>query len=65
MDLDQYVIVPQLRVWHFANPYAALFSIAIDDECLHDVFSLQFLVKSGCLAGNGSDGSGERRCRRP
>jgi hypothetical protein len=46
VDLDQYVIVPQLRVWHFASPHAIVASITTDDECLHDIFSLQFLAKS-------------------
>jgi hypothetical protein len=36
VDLDQHVILSHLRVWHFANPYAVLFSIAIYDECLQD-----------------------------
>src|SRR2546421_1840086 len=39
VDLDRHVILPQLRVWHFADPCAVLFSIAIDDECFHDVFA--------------------------
>ena len=38
VDLDQNIIVPQLRVWHFADPYADLASIAIEDECFHDAF---------------------------
>src|SRR4030095_14279039 len=39
VDLDQHVILPQLRVWHLADPCDILFSIAIDDECSHDVFA--------------------------
>jgi hypothetical protein len=33
--LDEYVILPQLRVWHVADPSAILAAIAIDDEGLH------------------------------
>jgi hypothetical protein len=38
VDLDQYVLVPQLRVWHFACPHNLVASITVDDDCLHDVF---------------------------
>jgi hypothetical protein len=40
VDLDQYVTLPQHRIRHFSNPYAILFSIAIDNECLQ-MFSFQ------------------------
>src|SRR5439155_22395891 len=35
VDLDQYIIVPDFRIRHFAETYGALAFIAIDDECLH------------------------------
>ena len=38
VDLDQDVIVPQLRDGHFARPHTVVAAITIDDECLHDVF---------------------------
>jgi hypothetical protein len=40
VDLDQYVIVPQLLVRHLAKPYAVFAPITIEDECLHNIFSL-------------------------
>jgi hypothetical protein len=36
VDLNKYVVLAQLRLWHFANPYAVRCSIAIDDERPHD-----------------------------
>ena len=33
------ILLLQLRVRHFAHPAAAFLSIAIDDKCLHDIFS--------------------------
>jgi len=48
VDLNQYVILPQLRVWHFASPQAILASIPIDDECLHHSF---FLLSEAMLNG--------------
>jgi hypothetical protein len=45
VDLNQYVILPQLRVWHVASPHAIRASIPIDDECLHhSFFLLSFLA---------------------
>jgi hypothetical protein len=38
VNLDQNVIVSQLRLC--AKPSAPLFSIALDDKCLHDIFRL-------------------------
>src|SRR5436309_15339385 len=35
VDLDQYVILPQLRIWHVISPDAVGASVAIEDECLH------------------------------
>jgi hypothetical protein len=35
VDLDQYVVLPDLRVRHFASPHAIGASITIDDECFH------------------------------
>src|SRR2546428_9678302 len=35
VDLDQYVILPQLRIWHVASPHAIGASVTIEDECLH------------------------------
>src|SRR5437870_13224910 len=35
VDLDQYVILPQLRVWHVAGPHTVGASVTIEDECLH------------------------------
>jgi len=35
VDLDQYVILSQLRVWHVASPHTVGASIAIEDESLH------------------------------
>src|SRR5436190_313477 len=47
VDLDQDVILPQLRVWHVASPHAILASIAIYDECLHHMFFLlSFLISA-------------------
>src|SRR2546423_3600995 len=40
VDLDQDVILPQLRLWHVASPHAILASITIDDEGLHHMFFL-------------------------
>ena len=34
-NLDQDVILPQLRVWHVANPHPVGASVTIEDECLH------------------------------
>ena len=39
VNLDQDVILPQLRVRHFASPHAIGASVTIEDECLHDVVS--------------------------
>jgi acetoacetate decarboxylase len=46
MDLDQNIIIPQLRFRHFTKPQDALFLVSIDDECLHDVFFVLFLGKN-------------------
>ena len=35
VDLDQYVILPQLGVWHVASPHTVGASVTIEDECLH------------------------------
>ena len=35
VNLDQDVILPQLRVWHVARPHAVGASVTIEDECLH------------------------------
>ena len=35
VNLDQDVILPQLRVWHVASPHAVGASVTIEDECLH------------------------------
>jgi len=35
VDLDQDVIVAQLRVGHFTSPHTIAAPITIDDECLH------------------------------
>ena len=35
VNLDQDVILAQLRVWHLAGPNAIGASITIEDECLH------------------------------
>ena len=35
VNLDQDVILAQLRVWHLAGPHAIGASITIEDECLH------------------------------
>ena len=35
VDLDQYVILPQLRVWRVAGPHMVGASVTIEDECLH------------------------------
>src|SRR5436309_14861310 len=35
VDLDQYVILPQLRIWHVTSPHAIGASVTIEDECLH------------------------------
>src|SRR5207244_8573288 len=46
VDLDQYVILPQLPLWHFASPHAILASITIYDECLHHMFFLLSVLKA-------------------
>jgi len=51
VDLDQYVILAQLRVWHFASPYAILASITIDDECFHHSFFLRSFLAALPLIG--------------
>src|SRR5213592_2627566 len=52
VDLDQDVILPQLRVWHFASPHAILACITIDDEGLHhSFFLLSFLEALPPLMG--------------
>jgi hypothetical protein len=38
VDLDQYVLVSQRRVWHLARPHNLVASKTVDDDCLHDVF---------------------------
>jgi hypothetical protein len=35
VDLDQYIVVPDFRLRHFAEPNGVLALITIDDECLH------------------------------
>ena len=35
VDLDQDVILRQLRVWHVANSDTIGTSVTIEDECLH------------------------------
>src|SRR5437870_13852912 len=35
VDLDQYVILPQLRVWRVAGPDMVDASVTLEDECLH------------------------------
>jgi len=35
VNLDQDVILAQLRVWHFASPHTVGASVTIEDECLH------------------------------
>ena len=35
VNLDQDVILAQLRVWHLAGPHAIGASVTIEDECLH------------------------------
>jgi hypothetical protein len=35
VNLDQDVILAQLRVWHIASPHTIGASITIEDECLH------------------------------
>ena len=35
MNLDQDLILPQLRVWHFASPHTVGASVTIEDECPH------------------------------
>jgi hypothetical protein len=42
VDLDQDVILPQLRLWHVASPHAILASITIDEKCFHVVSSFKF-----------------------
>lgn len=37
-NLNQFVIIVQLRAWHFASSRAVLISLAIDDELLHYIF---------------------------
>jgi hypothetical protein len=49
VDLDQYIIVPDFRFRHFAEPYGVLAFITIEDECLHGLF-LEF------------DGNGRSSC---
>ena len=39
VNLNQHVVLPHLRLRHFANPYAAFVSIAVDDKRFHDIFS--------------------------
>jgi hypothetical protein len=34
VNLHQDVILPQLRVWHVANPHTVGTSVTIEDECL-------------------------------
>src|SRR6266700_3563387 len=51
VDLDQDVILPQLRVWHVASPHAILASITIDDKCLHHLFLLLSGLKALPLMG--------------
>src|SRR5438874_5691508 len=51
VDLDQYVILPQLRLWHFASPHAILASITIYDECLHHMFFLLSFLEALPLIG--------------
>src|SRR5204863_9407227 len=36
VNLDQDVILPQLRVWHLASPHTVGASVTIEDECLHE-----------------------------
>ena len=35
VDLDQYVILPQLGVRHVASPHTVGASVTIEDECFH------------------------------
>ena len=35
VNLDQNIILAQLRVWHFASPHTVGASATIEDECLH------------------------------
>ena len=38
VDLHQHVVVPHLRVGHFAGAHNIRASVMIDDECLHPMF---------------------------
>src|SRR6266700_3838596 len=44
VDLDQYVILPHFRVWHFGGPHVVAASIALYDECLHHFISPSLLL---------------------
>jgi hypothetical protein len=35
VNLDQDVILSQLRIWHVTSPYAIGASVTIEDDCLH------------------------------
>jgi hypothetical protein len=35
VNLDQDVILPQIRIWHFGSPETVGASVTIKDECLH------------------------------
>ena len=35
VNLDQNIILAQLRVWHFTSPHTVGASVTIEDECLH------------------------------
>jgi hypothetical protein len=35
VNLDQNIILPQLRVRHVASPHTVGASVTIEDECLH------------------------------
>jgi hypothetical protein len=46
MDPDQYVLVPQLRLRHFAKPHAIVLAITIEDERLHEFCFFDFSLKA-------------------
>jgi hypothetical protein len=49
VDLDQDVVLAQLRVWHIADPHAVGVSVTIEDECPHR-WSLSSPSPETCVA---------------
>jgi hypothetical protein len=46
VNLDQYVILPHLRVWPVAKPDMVGASISVEDECLHLMLSLNYFSEA-------------------